>query len=97
MTQMVRKQIYIKKGQKAQLRRAAETRGVSEAELIRQAIDQKLAGVGAGLPPSSAAWERALKRMRALEAQGPLPSTGRRWTREELYEESEEPHGRNSG
>ena len=97
MTQMVRKQIYIKKGQKAQLRRAAEARGVSEAELIRQAIDQQLAGKAGGLPADQAAWGRALALMRALQAQGPLPRAGRRWTREALYEEREGRDGRHSG
>ena len=94
MTQMVRKQIYIKKDQKAQLRRAAEARGVSEAELIRQAIDLQLAGRAGTLPADQAAWDRALTFMRSLHAQGPLPSTGRRWTREELYAEREGPRDR---
>ena len=66
MTQMVRKQIYIKKRQKAQLRRAAKTHGVSEAELIRQAIDQKLAGGTKGLPRDPEAWERGVVACRGL-------------------------------
>jgi Zn-dependent peptidase ImmA (M78 family) len=40
MSQMVRKQIYLYKQQEAMLRRVAEARGVSEAEVIRQALDQ---------------------------------------------------------
>ena len=39
MSQMMRKQIYIQKRQQVLLRRLARARGVSEAELIRQAID----------------------------------------------------------
>ncbi len=33
MSQMVRKQIYIQKSQEERLKKVAETRGVSEAEL----------------------------------------------------------------
>jgi hypothetical protein len=97
MTQMVRKQIYIDKRQKAQLKRAAKARGTSEAELIRQAIDRQLAGGGAGLPHDVAAWERAVALMRSLQAQGPLPNRHRSWTRDELYDERESRYGRRSG
>jgi hypothetical protein len=94
---MVRKQIYIDKRQKAQLKRAAKARGTSEAELIRQAIDRQLASGGAGLPHDVAAWERAVSLMRSLQAQGPLPNRCRSWTRDELYEERESRYGRRSG
>jgi hypothetical protein len=96
MTQMVRKQIYIKKRQKAQLQRAAKTHGMSEAELIRQAIDQRLAGGTKGLPRDPEAWQRALALMRSLQAQGPLPNRSRKWTRDELYEERESRFERHS-
>lgn len=97
MTQMVRKQIYIDRHQKAQLKRAAKARGVSEAELIRQAIDQKLAGGTKGTPRDPEAWARAVALMRSLQAQGPLPSRRRTWTRDELYEERESRYGRRPG
>jgi hypothetical protein len=97
MTQMVRKQIYIDKRQRAQLKRAAKARGTSEAQLIRQAIDRQLAGGGAGLPHDIAAWERALALMRSLQAQGPLPNRRRSWTRDELYDERESRYARRSG
>jgi len=93
MTQMVRKQIYIEKRQRAQIKRAAKAQGLSEAELIRRAIDQKLAGGSKGLPRDPAAWARARAVMRALQTQGPLPARQRSWTREELYEERESRHG----
>ena len=97
MTQMVRKQIYIDKRQKAQLKRAAKARGTSEAELIRQAIDRQLAGGGVGLPYDVAAWERAVALMRSLQAQGTLSNRRRSWTRDELYDERESRYGRRSG
>lgn len=42
MSQMVRKQIYIYKRQEAQLKRISEAQGVSEAEIIRRALEQAL-------------------------------------------------------
>ena len=45
MAQMLRKQIYIEKRQQALLKRLAKKRGVSEAEIIRQAIDREAGGV----------------------------------------------------
>jgi hypothetical protein len=39
---MTRKPIYISERQQVQLKRLATVRGVSEAEVIRQAIEQEL-------------------------------------------------------
>jgi hypothetical protein len=94
MSQLVRKQIYIEKRQQAQLKRTAKARGVSEAELIRQAIDRQLAGAPQALPNNPEAWERALSLMRSLQRQGPIPDRRRRWTREDIYEERENRHAR---
>ena len=41
MTDMVRKQVYIHQRQEATLKRLARQRGLSEAEIIRQAIDRE--------------------------------------------------------
>jgi len=43
MSNMVRKQIYINRRQQALLKRLSEQRGISEAEIIRQAIDREAA------------------------------------------------------
>jgi hypothetical protein len=40
--QMVRKQIYLPKHQNLKLKRLAEQRGISEAEVIRQALDREV-------------------------------------------------------
>jgi hypothetical protein len=53
---MVRLQIYIAKRQQARLKQAAKASGVSEAEIVLQAIDQQLAASRKGLPPNSAPW-----------------------------------------
>ena len=68
MTQMVRKQIYIDKRQRAQLKRVAKARGTSEAELIRQAINRQLVNGRPGLTHDVDAWERAVALMRSLQA-----------------------------
>lgn len=89
METMVRKQIYIHKRQEKLLKRQAKLRGMSEAELIREAIDHQLAeaAVRKPVPPDQEAWERALKFMQELHARGPLPIQGRTWKREDAYEE----------
>ena len=42
MTHMLRKQIYIPKRQQVILKRLAKARGLSEAEIIRQAIEREV-------------------------------------------------------
>jgi hypothetical protein len=84
----IRKQIYLEKKHDQQLKRLAEARGVSEAEVIRQAIDRQADSAAERLvPPNPHAWAVAYKKMLELQAQGPLPKRERRWTRDELYEE----------
>jgi hypothetical protein len=87
MAQMVRKQIYIQKRQQAVLKRLARARGLSEAELIRQAIDQHVSGGPGVTSPDPKAWEKAHRFMLALRAHGPLRGQARKWKREDLYEE----------
>ncbi len=86
MAQMVRKQIYIAKRQQSLLKRRAKALGVSEAALIREAIDDNLRGrSGQSLSLDPGAWERALSLMRSLQAMGPLPNQHRTWKREDAY------------
>jgi hypothetical protein len=82
---MVRKQVYITKEQDEELKRLSKTLGLTEAELIRQAIDQSL--------PTrryphidKQAWQEELK---FLEKRAKLvvPQRGRTWTRDELYDD----------
>ena len=88
MTSMIRKQVYIEPRQDALLKRLAQTYKLSEAELIRQAIDRQLGtGLGPELPPDPDAWEQAYQFMLELQARGPIAGQGRTWKREDLYEE----------
>ena len=94
MGRMVRKQVYIEGRQEALLKRMAQTQGVSEAELIRLAIDRQMNGVlTRSMPADRAAWEQAHHFMLALRARGPLASQARSWKREDLYEERLSHHG----
>lgn len=76
---MVRKQIYISERQKALLKRLAEQRGVSQAEVVRQAIDHEFA--------RAEAWEEAKRFMRSLDERTGEFKEPLRWRREDAYEE----------
>ncbi len=98
MTQLVRKQIYILKRQETLLKKQARLRKVSEAELIREAIDQKTSRAATTpFHPDHEAWERALAFMKSLQAQGPLPNQRRMWKRQDAYEERESRYERRLG
>jgi hypothetical protein len=87
MTQMVRKQIYIPKRQQLLLKRKAKAVGISEAELIRQAIDRNLEGEGSRqFRRDPEAWDKAYKFMLARQARG-ATAQPYRWKREDAYEE----------
>lgn len=97
MSRMIRKQVYIEARQEALLKRLARAWGISEAELIRQAIDRQVSAGQAPLSTSDhAAWEQAHQFMRDLRARGPIAGQARAWRREDLYEERLSPHGRDS-
>jgi len=90
MTQMIRKQVYIQKRQQVLLKRLARRRGVSEAEVIRQAIDQQVqSAANQPLPPDPQALETiilfALGRRKLGAASEPY-----RWQREDAYEERDQ-------
>jgi hypothetical protein len=91
MARMVRKQLYIDDEQEASLKKYALERGVTEAELMRQALDVYLAGLAR--EDSDAAWERIMALSRKQAAKGPLPGK-RDWTRDELYDRPKEKPGR---
>lgn len=92
MAQMIRKQVYIEPRQEAVLKRLARLLGLSEAEIIRRAIDQQTTTVPVGHRDLEA-WEREKTFIAARMAAGPVSST-RRWSRDEIYEERLARHGR---
>jgi hypothetical protein len=84
---MIRKQIYIEPRQEHTLKRQAKELQISEAELVRRAIDQ--IGRTTTLVSSDLrlrAWEEA-KALMEERMKMVVPQTGRSWTRDELYDE----------
>jgi hypothetical protein len=87
MTQMIRKQIYIEKRQQQMLKRLAKVRQVSEAEIIRQAIDQQTVNIrSASYHPDPHAWEALHQIINTRRAFGSKDSAYQ-WKREDAYEE----------
>ena len=80
---MVRKQIYLEAAQDRLLKRLAAEAGVSEAEVIRQAVARHAAHTRAATRDAHA-WQRQRRRIEASIAEGPVAGT-RSWTREDLY------------
>jgi hypothetical protein len=91
---MIRKQVYIEPWQDALLKRLARSRGMSEAEIIRQAIDRE-AGAPSAIPgkPDLEAWEEVRALIQAMVDQGPVAGK-RRWNRDQLYGERLNHNGR---
>ena len=95
MSVMVRKQVYIEPQQDDMLKQAAAETGMTESEIIRNAID--LWGESEGKQRrAQEAWEQARTFIEALRAKGPVPGE-RTWTREEVYEERLSRYDRNTG
>ncbi len=84
MGRKLRKQIYLDPLQEAAIKRRANEAGISEAEVIRQAIDNQTKVLR---HPAAAleAWEREEEFIRSLMDQGPVPGK-RTWTREDLHD-----------
>ena len=88
---MVRKQIYLPRRQNQLLKRLARQRGVSEAEIIRQALKRESeASAVTVLPDSKKALEEMIAFARSLRKRSELmKGEPYKWNREELYEERE--------
>ena len=88
MAEMVRKQIYIEEGHERLLKRISKARGVSEAELIRRAIERETVGEKPVLTPDQAAWDKILRFTNSRKALRPS-ARPYRWNRLDAYEERE--------
>ena len=87
MAQMVRKQVYIEKRQAQMLKRRAKQRGVSEAEIVREALDKLDTTIAKDdFTPDPDAFQKLMESLHSFAKAPPVP--GRRdWTRDDLYEE----------
>ena len=82
---MIRKQVYLVRRQDRLLKARAKQLGVTEAELIRQSLDQSLTSPASAIRPNLEAWEalmRSVRRRMKLK----VPQAPRTWTRDELYD-----------
>lgn len=88
---MVRKQIYLRRRQNQLLKRLAKQRGISEAEVIRQALEREtqmnrpLRGDSKSALDEIIAFARSLRERPELKLAEPL-----RWNRDAIYAEREQ-------
>lgn len=92
MAQMIRKQVYIEPSQDATLKKQASMLDITEAEVIRRAIDRQMAFLIPGVRDLSA-WERE-KSFITERMSGKRVPGSRKFRREEAYEERLERYGR---
>ena len=92
MPRMIRKQVYIESRQETTLKQQARNLGITEAEVIRRAIDRQMISVRFGAKDLKA-WERERAFITKRMAKGPT-SEGRQWKREDAYEEKLMRYGR---
>lgn len=87
MEQMIRKQIYIQRRQEALLKRAAKQRGMSQAEIIRHALEREL-GTSTMRPAhqDADAFDR-ITRFIASRRRTKTKAQPYRWQREDAHQE----------
>ena len=88
-TQMVRKQIYIQKRQDILIKQLARAHGISEAEVIRQAIERELSGSRQPILGSTTALDDFSNLALSKRTSG-ANIQPYRWDREEIYKERED-------
>lgn len=90
MYMMVRKQLYLSAAQDRALKRRARALGVTEAEVVRAALDETL-GARAHAEPERPGRARALASLlgRLDDVSRSRTAPIGRWSREELYDERE--------
>jgi len=85
MTQMIRKQVYIEPRHDDILKRLSRTRGATEAQIIRSAIDREAKSLKAGTGyHDTQAWADVRAFIRSLMGRG-VVNGKRSWKREEIY------------
>jgi hypothetical protein len=90
MSEMIRKQFYIHKRHQLLLRRLAQAKGVSEAEIVRQAIEHEAAGTERQkMTPDRSAWEEIMAAVETRRALG-AETEPYKWDRRDAYHEREE-------
>ncbi len=88
MSDMVRKQIYITRRHNALLKRLARLRKISEAEVIRQALEREERQPIPDSPSEPGAWEKIVQDAQARRLLG-ISGRPYLWNRDEIYSERE--------
>lgn len=88
-TDMVRKQIYIRKRQEYLLKRMAQARNLSEAEIIRQAIDRQVTSESSPTAWAASGGIEDFTRLALEKRLTANDSSPYRWNRSEIYQERE--------
>jgi len=86
MARMVRKQLYIEQRHDDRLKEYARASGRSQADVVREAVEQYAVREPAELAPDPRAWAEALAFMRSL-ASGRSGRRSAALPRERIYEE----------
>lgn len=87
MTQMIRKQIYIASKHQALLSQLSKARGVSEAEVIRQALEREAVSVQAHfIEPDATALNEIVEFAHSRRALG-VTGQPLQWKRDDAYSE----------
>lgn len=81
---MIRKQVYIETRQEHLLKRLAKELGLTEADLIRQGLDQVI-HAGVTVSPNLEAWERERAFIKQWSQKGKVKGK-RTWRREDLHD-----------
>jgi hypothetical protein len=86
---MVRKQLYLPKRLNQSLKRKAKQLGISESEVMRQALERDGKAVSYPIRNGTDGWDEILRF--AKERQAAYTGQGKpvKWNRQELYEEPE--------
>lgn len=93
MSEMIRKQFYIHKRHQILLKKLARAKGVSEAEIIRQAIEHEAAGTERqSIAPDRTAWEEILSVVETRKALD-IEAMPYQWKRQDAYQEREGRYG----
>lgn len=89
MTDMVRKQIYIHRRHADWINRLAEARGVSEAEVVRQAIEREVTGASSRAATGNLQALEAVIAFANIRRGIAADGTPYQWRREDAYDERE--------
>jgi hypothetical protein len=93
VAQMIRKQVYISRRHQALLTQLAQARGVSEAEVIRQAIEHEAtSGISQSHLSDTTALEEVVTDALSRRQIG-VDGEPYRWNREDIYAERGERYG----